>query len=201
MGTFLKIVGIVLLISLWNYPAHEGEPHYVSRLHLPSVVECDSPKATLAFWDAPDSVCGECFSLDKSSSYLSFSLSRSSFCDETLRTWASVGPETRRVVSAGRPRVSPGLSPGTWIQVPIWDEWFLVASNGCSNSVLTIQFLIFPVSPQSACPCDPFWPRDLSESQLVMASGRASAIRAKEQTWMVLPSYRLPALNAHSTQL
>ena len=158
-------------------------------------------KASLSHSEIAHTVCGVCFSLNKLTSYLSLCFPLNSLSDETLRTWASVGPETRRVVSAGRPRVSPGLSPGTWIQVPIWDEWFLVASNGCSNSVLTIQFLIFPVSPQSACPCDPFWPRDLSESQLVMASGRASAIRAKEQTWMVLPSYRLPALNAHSTQL
>ena len=65
----------------------------------------------------------------------------------------------------------------------------------------TIQFLIFPVFPQAACPCDPFWPKDLSETQLVMSSRRASAITAKEQTWTVLLSRLLPALNAHPTQL
>ena len=32
-------------------------------------------------------VCGECFSMNKSTSYLSLCLSLDSFCDETSRTW------------------------------------------------------------------------------------------------------------------
>ena len=43
----------------------------------------------------PHSLCGVCSSLnlDKSTSYLSFCLSLDSFCIETSRTWASLGPE------------------------------------------------------------------------------------------------------------
>ena len=51
----------------------------------------------------------ECFSLNKSTSYLSFCLSLSSFCYETLRTWALLGPETRCVFSAGRLWVLAGF--------------------------------------------------------------------------------------------
>ena len=51
--------------------------------------------ATLTFWDGPYSVCGVCFSLNKSTSCLSLCLSLNNFCDETSRTWASLSPETR----------------------------------------------------------------------------------------------------------
>ena len=46
----------------------------------------------LAFWEGPHSVCGVCFSLNKSSSYLSLCLSLNSFCDEISRTQASGFP-------------------------------------------------------------------------------------------------------------
>ena len=59
-------------------------------------------------------VCGVCFSLNKSTSYLSLCLSRNSFCDETSRTWASLSPETRCVISVKRP----------WVRVPIWVTQF-----------------------------------------------------------------------------
>ena len=65
-------------------------------------VECISPKATLDFWDGPHSVCRVCFSLNKSTSYLSLCLSVNSFCNETSRTWASLGPKTRHVTSVER---------------------------------------------------------------------------------------------------
>ena len=49
----------------------------------------------LILCDGPHSVCGVCFSLNKSTSYLSLCLSRNSFCNETSRTWALLGPETQ----------------------------------------------------------------------------------------------------------
>ena len=54
------------------------------------------------------------FLLNKSTSHLSLCLSLNSFCNETSRTWASLGPKTRCVFSIKRP----------WIQVPIWVAWF-----------------------------------------------------------------------------
>ena len=47
-------------------------------------------KATLTFWDSPHSVCRVCFSLNKSTSYLSLCLSLNSFWDKTSRTWGSI---------------------------------------------------------------------------------------------------------------
>ena len=62
--------------------------------------------------------CGVCSSLNlnKSTSYLSLCLSLNSFCDETSR--ASLIPETRYR------GFWLGLSPSTWVQVPIWDKLF-----------------------------------------------------------------------------
>ena len=57
---------------------------------------------TLCLWNG--------FSLNKSTSYLSLCLSLNSFCDEASRTWASLSPETKCVVSVKRP----------WVQVPVW---------------------------------------------------------------------------------
>ena len=42
-------------------------------------------------------LCGVCFSLNKSTSYLSVCFPLNSFCDETSGTWASLSPETRCV--------------------------------------------------------------------------------------------------------
>ena len=52
--------------------------------------------ASLALCDGSHSVYGGCFSLilNKPTSHLSLCLSLNSFCDETSRTWASLGPET-----------------------------------------------------------------------------------------------------------
>ena len=99
------------------------------------------PGAFLTFWDGSHSVCRVCVSLNKSTSYLSLCLSLNSFCGETSRTWASLNPETRCVISVGRLSVLAGfgsqpcgfksqsgfwlgLSPGTWVQVPIWGARF-----------------------------------------------------------------------------
>ena len=71
---FPKIVGIILpLISIWNYPTY----------FLVALALCNGLHS------------GVCFSLNKSTSYLSLCLSLNSFCDETSKTWASLGPETR----------------------------------------------------------------------------------------------------------
>ena len=51
-------------------------------------------EAALTLCGSPHSVCGVCFSLNKSTFYLSLCLSLNSFCDEISRTWASLGPET-----------------------------------------------------------------------------------------------------------
>ena len=47
----------------------------------------------------------ECFSLNKSTSYLSLCLSLNSFYNKISRTWASLGPETSYVISFGRLRL------------------------------------------------------------------------------------------------
>ena len=68
----------------------------------------------LAFWDGPQSLCGVCFFLNKSTSYLSLCLSLNSFYNETSRTWASLSHETRCVSSVER----------LCVQAPIWATHF-----------------------------------------------------------------------------
>ena len=74
--------------------------------------------AALTLCNGPYSVCGVCFYVNKSTSYLSLYLSLNSFCNETSRFWGSLGPETRSEISVGRPCVLArfesqphGLSP------------------------------------------------------------------------------------------
>ena len=90
---FPNIIGIILpLISLWNYPGHKSEPRHISRQQSPSAMA--------------HILSVKCFSLNKCTFYLSLCLSLClSFCDETSRTWASLGSETRSVISVGRPWV------------------------------------------------------------------------------------------------
>ena len=93
--------------------------------------------ATFVLCDGPHSVCGVCFSLylNKSTSYLSLCLSLNSFCDETSRTWALLGPETRYCgfwlglspnYVGSRPNQGFGWVrvPAMWVQVPICGKWF-----------------------------------------------------------------------------
>ena len=96
---FPKIVGIILLcISPWNYPTHKSWPQCIwgctHCLPQPTLFVCG-----LCFLLLPSemtySLSVECFSLDESTSYLSLCLLLTSFCNETSRTWASLGPETR----------------------------------------------------------------------------------------------------------
>ena len=83
-----QIVGIILpLISLWNYLAIKTYPHHILRPLVPSEMA---------------HTVVECFSLKKPAPYLSFCLSLNSVCNETSRTWASLSPETRCVISVGR---------------------------------------------------------------------------------------------------
>ena len=49
------------IISLWNYPAPKHQPRHISG-------------HPLIFWGGPNSACGVCFSLNKSTSYLSLHL-------------------------------------------------------------------------------------------------------------------------------
>ena len=65
---------------------------------------------SLTFWDGPH--CGVCFSLKKSTSYLSLCLSLNSFCDETSRTWASGFPGGTVVKNPPANAGDTGSSPG-----------------------------------------------------------------------------------------
>ena len=82
-------------------------------------------KATVTIWDGLHSVCGICFSLNKSTSYLSLCLSLNSFCDEISRTLVSLSSETTCMISVKRPRV----------QVPTWVTWF-------QNGIESIYWMI-----------------------------------------------------------
>ena len=78
-------------------------------------------------------VYGVCFSLYliKSTSCLSLCLLLNSFCDETLRTWASLGSETRyhgfwlglspsHMGSSPKQRFGWVGVPATWVWIPNW---------------------------------------------------------------------------------
>ena len=116
-------------------------------MKLPTPIKTDNPipwcLSHLLRWPA---LCGVCFCLNKSTSYLSLCLSLNSFCNETSRTWASLSPETRCVISVGRLWVLAGFesqlrgfksqsgfwlgsSPGTGCQVPIWGARFQYYHN------------------------------------------------------------------------
>ena len=86
-----------LLTIQGNYPPHKN------------TTPC--PGAALTCWDGTHSVCGVCFSLNKSTSYLSLCLSLSSFHDETSRPWVSLSPETMYIVISTR---------RSWVQTPVW---------------------------------------------------------------------------------
>lgn len=113
-----KLVGRILpLISLWNYPSH--------KTHFGTT---DSPSAMA------QTLSMECVSL-----WINPLLSYHFVSHQ--RTWTSLGPETRSVISVGRPWILSGfkpwpcefhsqtgfwlgLSPSTWLQVLIGGKWF-----------------------------------------------------------------------------
>ena len=80
-------------------------------MKLPTPMKTDNPHAPVRFSPSrmAHTLSVECFSLSKSTSYLSLCLSLNSFCNETSRTWASLSPETRCVISVGRPWVWAGF--------------------------------------------------------------------------------------------
>ena len=113
-------------------------------MKLPTPLETDTPipwcLSHLLRWPT---LCAVCFSLNKSTSYPSLCLSLNSFYDETSRSWASLSPETRCVISVGRLWVWfgfesksefwPGLSPGCVgsspsLRCPVSDPWALQPS-------------------------------------------------------------------------
>ena len=94
------------------------------------------PWCLLAFHEVPHAVREVYFSLNKSTSYLPFffsylpfCLSLNSFCNETLRTWVSLSPETRCLTSIKRPWVSGLL---------IWPTWFQLDTHQEENSVFRV---------------------------------------------------------------
>ena len=107
-------------------PMHESEKWKWSCPVTPDSQRPHGPQPTrlLCPWDSPGKstgvgchcllLCGVCFFLNKSTSYLPLCLSLNSFCDETWRTWASLSPKTRCVISM----------KGPWVQVPIYVAWF-----------------------------------------------------------------------------
>ena len=117
---FPKVVGIILpLINLWNYPAHKNYPPCILRTltfwDSPHSVcgVCSSP-SPLVFWDRLHSVSGEYTTLNKSTSYPLLFFLQTSFCNKTYRTWASLSPGFRCVISIKR----------QWVQVPTWVRQF-----------------------------------------------------------------------------
>ena len=70
---------------------------------------------------------GVCVSLNlNKSTCLSLCLSLNSFCDETSRTWVSLGPETRFVISVGRPWVLAEIESQSCefkSQEGFWPDW------------------------------------------------------------------------------
>ena len=83
-------------------------------MKLPTTIKTDNlhTLVLLSPSEMAHTVCGVCFSLNKSTSYLSLCLSLNSFCDETSRTWVSLSSETRCVISVGRPWVLAGFESG-----------------------------------------------------------------------------------------
>ena len=140
-------------------------------MKLPSPIKTDDPIPwclfhlltwpTLCLWSV-------CFSLNKSTSYLSLCLSLNSFCDETSRTWASLSPETRCVISVGRLWDFAGFEsslvgsspnhafgrvrvPATWIQVGLGGVRIPAHGFKSQSEVhgfnTVFCFICFPCSP------------------------------------------------------
>ena len=87
-------------------------------MKLPTPIKTDNPipwcLSHLLRWPT---LCLWSFSLNKPTSYLSLCLSPNSFCDETSRTWASLSPETRCVISVKRPWIQVPISVFRWVRV------------------------------------------------------------------------------------
>ena len=127
-------------------------------------VEYVSPKVPPGLWDGPHFVCGMCFSLNKSTSYLSVCLSLNSFYDETSRTWASLSPENKSVISVGRLLILASFESQPYefkSQAGFWPSsgprymgsslklrWMVsVLLRSCSLHSIFICLICFPASP------------------------------------------------------
>ena len=129
------------LFVLWNCTTHKSYPQHISWSHLPSAV---AYTLVWGVWSLGCScllrwpcLCSD-FSLNKSTSYPSLCLSLDSFCDETSRTWASLSPETRCVISVGIPCVPIWILAGFKSQSEL---------HGFRHTSLRTQLL----SPQEFC--------------------------------------------------
>ena len=75
-------------------------------MKLPTPIKTDNPipwgRSRLLRWPT---LCLWSVLLSKSTAYPSLCLSLNSFCHDTSRTWVSLSPETRCVISVGRPWV------------------------------------------------------------------------------------------------
>ena len=123
-------------------------------------------RAAFALCDGPLSLCGVCFSLylNKSTSYLSLCLSLNSFCNETLRTWASLAPETR--YSGFWLGLSPSHMGSSakqdfgWIQVPAHRFESFSVVNDFTNADLISQIRAVTFCLSTICYMDwgePCW--------------------------------------------
>ena len=129
---FPKIVGIILpLFSLWK-----------SQSIKTNITIFQS---SITFWDGPHSVCGMCFYLNISTSYPPFCLSLNSFCNETSRTRASLSPETRCVISFGRPWI--------WARFKSWLHRFKSQSAFWLSSSPNLKYMVLEWPWERS----PFW--------------------------------------------
>ena len=106
--------------SSWNLPPSPRQSSHSLAYGItqPMNNKHTTFKATLTLCNGPHSVCGVCFSEKIHILPITLSLSLNCFCTEIFlhwilstlnsfcietRTWASLGPETRSVSSAGKP--------------------------------------------------------------------------------------------------
>ena len=89
-------------------------------------------------------LCGVCFSLNKTTSYLSLYLSLSPFCDKTSRIWTSSSPEIRCLISVKIPLV----------QVPFWVLARFESPHMTSSSNLSCMFHLEIEGRFICCPCN-----------------------------------------------
>ena len=115
----------------------------------------------LSPFEMAHTVCEVCFSLNRSTSYLSLCLSLNSFYGKTSRTWASLSPETNCVILwsqlkdhwalarfKSQSEFRLGLSLSTWVQAPVCVTQF--QGHSCaSESTLCIFWSSVPCHIQN----------------------------------------------------
>ena len=83
--------------------------------------------------------------LSKSISYLSLCLSLNCFCNETSRTWVSLGPKSRYH------GFWLGLSLRTWTQVSIWGKQFQDPGWAEDEQKITVGILSSRITASNDC--------------------------------------------------